>query len=211
MPIAKPLYLCNAMPKFTETVDKAHMRRISVIMFDVQIPDAEKDIGLADRIKANESRMVLDWYLLGAVRLIQANGFTASATLEHRKQVSLATTCPVRKWVGDQGVRLAGSDKAKDKAEVYESFRAWAVEMGIDTRRVFLPDREEFFSTLKDVLPGLDISRRRVPVPGIKGNQLRYCAHIQWGGEEPTAPPKTFDSFLSEYAPGVAMKLKAEA
>jgi phage/plasmid-associated DNA primase len=197
MPAAKPLYLCNSMPKFTESIDKAHWRRISIIPFDAQISEAEKVVGLAETILDTEAKLVLDWFLLGAARLIRNGSFTQSATLEERKTKALSSSCPVRKWADDQQVRK--SEKVREKSEVFEAFKSWVADVGIDTKRTFIPDRTEFYVILHNIFPDMKASRPRLVRKNGHKAQVP-CVHLDWGDMDSVSVSDELVAHLAESA-----------
>lgn len=159
IPVAKPLYLCNDMPKFTESLDHAHRRRISIIPFNVQISDEEKDIMLGDDILKYESRLFLDWCLEGAVRVCSQDGFTTNATLKASKEAALSMACPFTKWVSERKPKAVfnpGQDRKLMviKDDVYRDFKNWVDDAGITLDRgTRIPDRLDFFKRLNDAMP----------------------------------------------------------
>lgn len=72
---------CNELPKETESTE-AYFRRYIIIPFDVKIPEAERDINLADNVIKNELPGVFNWLLKGLERLIKQLEFTRSQKVD---------------------------------------------------------------------------------------------------------------------------------
>jgi hypothetical protein len=169
--VAKPLYLCNDMPRFTEGLDHAHRRRISAIHFDATIAGAEKEIGLAERIIEQESLMFLDWCLDGAARVCRQKGFTENASLDAQKTRALANSTPFTAWCSvrkPRPVRNPQWDTAfvKMKDDVFADFESFLEEQGMKGDKWLKTTHQmDFFKQLADRFPetrewGRDWERR---------------------------------------------------
>jgi putative DNA primase/helicase len=77
---AKLCFNCNELPR---DIDKHHayFRRLLIIPFNVQIPEAKQDKELAKKIIEKELAGVFNWILEGLERLIKNKRFTESVTV----------------------------------------------------------------------------------------------------------------------------------
>lgn len=78
---AKLIFNCNELPKEVEHTN-AFFRRFLIVPFDVTIPEQEQDRGLASKIIQQELAGVFNWILAGLDRLLKAERFTHSQSVE---------------------------------------------------------------------------------------------------------------------------------
>jgi putative DNA primase/helicase len=71
----KFLMNCNTLPRESENTH-AYFRRFQIIPFEVTIPEAERDIKLAEKIIENELPGVFNWLLVGLERILKNMKFT---------------------------------------------------------------------------------------------------------------------------------------
>jgi len=72
---AKLVFNCNELPQNLKT-NTAYFRRLSILRFDVTIPEAEQDKQLAVKIISSELAGVFNWILDGLTRLVHQKNFT---------------------------------------------------------------------------------------------------------------------------------------
>lgn len=114
----------NSPPKFRDRSD-AMKRRFQLIPWDQQITEERKEDALAEKIAANEMRVVFDWMLLGALRFM-ANGqrFGKSDDAESYKRQQFSLIDPLQLWLDDAGLELCETGRVYKEA-LFKEYKAW--------------------------------------------------------------------------------------
>jgi putative DNA primase/helicase len=116
----------NHLPRI-EGGDDAIWRRIRLIPFGVQIPEAERDPGLVDRL-TTELPGILAWAVEGARSwahhgLGDLPGRVRSATAEYRSESDV-----IRSWIEDARAEERGYRESS--GALYDSYREWCGRSG---------------------------------------------------------------------------------
>lgn len=128
-PTFKVLVAANHKPTVRAT-DHGFWRRIRLIPFEVQIPDAEKDRELGDKLLADRDN-ILAW-MIGGCEMWQRVGLApparvVDATAAYRAEMDVLGTFLAERCVLGAG-RMAGN------SELYQAFESWCKSSGEFTR-----------------------------------------------------------------------------
>jgi P4 family phage/plasmid primase-like protien len=118
----------NSLPTFVDKSDGI-WRRLRVIPFKEQIPDAEKDINLAAKIVASEMPGILAWALDGLAMVIKQGVVTDSKEGEKIKDEHRAG-CDHEQQFLAQHYKHGGEMSRVKAKDMYEKYREWMVENG---------------------------------------------------------------------------------
>lgn len=116
----------NARPKIRGT-DEGIWRRIHLIPFEITIPDAERDLGLGDHIRAHELPGVLAWMVRGAREYVD-NGMRPPDAVRAATAGYRAEQDPLADFLEERCER-DGSLKCTTDA-LYSAYRRHAAEAG---------------------------------------------------------------------------------
>lgn len=120
-PSLKLFISCNAVPSF-DGADSAMRRRLRVIPFEVEIPEADQDGDLAAKL-ADEAPGILAWAIEGA-REWYEQGLGNCPAVEAASAASSQAADPVGQFLEDECVR--DPDAFIPAADVAEAYGRWA-------------------------------------------------------------------------------------
>ena len=149
----KLLFLTNLPPRFRSGTD-AEARRLRILAFNVK--PAVKDVALKEKLKL-ENPGILNWMLEGLQRVvvekaIPFGGTSSAAAMDNFKRAN----DPVGSFIEE--CCETGSGKMVIKRELYEAFREWCEDAGLDGNRW----ESFFYKTLKQRRPELGNTRRLI-------------------------------------------------
>ena len=125
---AKFIFNCNELPKEVEHTP-GYFRRWLIIPFDVEIPKAEQDTELHNKIIKDELSGVFNWVLEGLNRLLEQKKFSncnaAKAALEQYKLESNS----VQMFLNDRNYQSSPNDY-KLIRDLYKEYRDYCIEDG---------------------------------------------------------------------------------
>lgn len=125
---AKFIFNCNELPKEVEHTP-AYFRRWLIVPFDVEIPKAEQDTELHNKIVKAELSGVFNWVLEGLNRLLEQKQFSncdaAKAALEQYKLESNS----VQMFLTDYSYS-ASADNYQKIVDLYREYKQYCVEDG---------------------------------------------------------------------------------
>jgi putative DNA primase/helicase len=117
---------CNELPKETESTE-AYFRRYIIIPFEVKIPEAERDIDLAEKIIANELDGVFNWLLKGLERLVANKKFTESEKVNNALAEFKRQADTVALFIDEYGLKPCKENK-RSLAELFANYKAFCSE-----------------------------------------------------------------------------------
>lgn len=125
---AKLAFNCNELPRDVEH-SEAYFRRFLVIPFTVTIPEAERNVELAQEIIRTELSGVFNWVLAGLKRLLAQKNFTVSdaakiALAEYRRESD-----SVMMFLEEEGYAKSLEDWVLLKT-LYAEYRSYCLEAG---------------------------------------------------------------------------------
>jgi putative DNA primase/helicase len=125
---AKLAFNCNELPRDVEH-SEAYFRRFLVIPFTVTIPEAERNVELANEIIRTELSGVFNWVLAGLKRLLRQKKFSPSeaaklALMEYRRESD-----SVMMFLEEEGYVLSLEDWVLLKT-LYAEYRSYCLEAG---------------------------------------------------------------------------------
>lgn len=125
---AKWLILGNHVPAVKDQ-SEGFWRRFDIVPFEVTIPAGSRDPMLAHRIIARELAGVLNWALVGLLRLLARGRFDANLPAPMRAAHAAARfeTNSVRAFVQEESVTLSTTTDTP-KTQVYASYKNWTIE-----------------------------------------------------------------------------------
>jgi putative DNA primase/helicase len=116
------LFICgNHKPRLT-SVDEAIRRRLLLVPFTVQIPPAERDVSLADKLK-EEWPAILRWCLDGCLEW-QRTGLSPPAIVRDATEAYFADQDTTKQWLEDC-IRDEGPFAFSRTAELFTSWKQW--------------------------------------------------------------------------------------
>ena len=125
---AKFIFNCNELPKEVEHTS-AYFRRWLIVPFNVEIPKAEQDTGLSNRIVQNELSGVFNWVLEGLNRLLEQKKFSdcdaAKAAIEQYKLESNS----VQMFLADYSYSTS-ADSYQKIVDLYREYKQYCIEDG---------------------------------------------------------------------------------
>ena len=125
VPQFKLLIAGNHKPSI-QTVDEAMRRRFNLLPFTVTIPDAERDLELADKLR-NEWGGILQWMIDGCVAW-QREGLKPPAIVAEATSDYLAAEDAHGRWLEDCCV--LGKQYFAPTADLFGSWRQWCEKNG---------------------------------------------------------------------------------
>src|SRR5262249_32721212 len=128
-PTARQVLATNNPPQFSDKSD-GPWRRMLLLRFVVQIPEAERVAGM-DSVeywqKAGELSGILNWALAGLHELRQARRFTVPAACQEDVEKLRTDSNPARRFLEEH--YQAGADEVS-AADLYAAYRKWCSENG---------------------------------------------------------------------------------
>ncbi|MGE4126377.1 MAG: hypothetical protein AB7E59_14135 [Pusillimonas sp.] len=136
-------------------------------LFDVTIPEAERDPLLAEKIINSEMSGVLNWLLEGLARLLNRGRFdpVKPDAISELDNYSRIRTDSVRGWVDDEDIGLL-TVCTTHKDSVYQAYADWVRRNGMVPQSA-----PRFWSSLGHMLPTLNTDGRVYE----NGKRLRSC------------------------------------
>ena len=119
---------CNELPKETESTD-AYYRRYIIIPFDVKIPEAERNINLADSIIKDELPAVFNWLLKGLERLVKQKEFTKSFKVDNALVAFKKQSDSVALFIEEYDYKPCTMRK-KALADLYPQYKTFCIDDG---------------------------------------------------------------------------------
>jgi P4 family phage/plasmid primase-like protien len=139
MPQFKLLIAGNHQPRL-RTVDEAIKRRIRMLPFTVTIPEAERDKGLTDKLKA-EAGGILSWCVEGCMEW-QRVGMQVPTIVTAMTEEYLHTQDSVANWIEAKCSLVRDAQTPRDS--LYQSYSAWA-----DWSRERRMSNREFYAAME--------------------------------------------------------------
>ncbi|MDQ8050723.1 phage/plasmid primase, P4 family [Luteibacter sp.] len=154
-------------------VDEAIKRRLHLIPFTVTIAPQDRDVGLAERLKA-EAGGILQWAIEGC-QAWQRDGLRPPAAVVAATDEYLEQQDVLGAWIEECCV-VGANEKAR-RGDLYKSFKAWAEKAG----EYVLPQKR-FVASIET--RGI-VSKMRDGVQYCEGLRVKPDAdHGQWGNWE---------------------------
>lgn len=129
--LGKWLILGNHIPAVKDQ-SAGFWRRFDIIPFPVQIPAAERDPMLAEKVIKDELAGVLNWALEGLARLLKRGRFDPCVpiAMQAATQSAKLETNSIHAWVLDQEIART-TTVTTPKSEVYALYTEWARSNGM--------------------------------------------------------------------------------
>ena len=164
-PTWKPCFMCNNLPKVSET-DYGTWRRIRAVPFLVQIPEAIQDRELTSKIVGNDLQSVLAWIVAGA-RMYFKEGLGSCTAVDELTQEYRLSEDVIGGWIEERcTVSLEVSNPVKD---LWESFSKWAEQEG----------HGRFVKQMNSSRFGRDLTRRGFPATKTNGLRVRKGIEVE--------------------------------
>jgi P4 family phage/plasmid primase-like protien len=119
-PQFKLIIVGNHKPSL-RSVNEAMRRRFHLVPFNVTIPEAERDLDLAEKLRA-EWPGILQWAIEGCIAW-HRDGLNPPAAVKDATEAYLANEDAVARWI-DDCCRLGSREAAKTQA-LYKSYCGW--------------------------------------------------------------------------------------
>ncbi len=130
---AKIIMNFNTLPKVAEQT-KGFIRRFLILVFDVTIPDHERDLELHKKIIENELSGVFNLVLEGLKRILENKGeFTHSKNTEKGLALFRASSDSVYRFLNDEDDPFEKTDKNHEAItlkELFELYKDFCIENG---------------------------------------------------------------------------------
>jgi len=169
-------------------VDEAFRRRIHLIPFGVTIPEAQRDLGLLDKLKA-EWPGILAWAIEGCLKW-QANGLNPPAAVRDATAEYLEAEDTINLWLEEHCER---SPNAWELSSVlFESWKGYAEQCGEPpgSRKRFVPMLEAKGFKLERTNKGRGVRGVRLR----EGNKHSGPTSMTLVTLEPVSPKKTVNT-----------------
>lgn len=126
-PRAKALISSNIIPHIRDKSDGV-WRRIVFILWQIQIAEENRIPDLDKKIIASELHIVLDWLLMGAVRIVQRGRFLTEdempASIKTQKQSMRLENDSVLAWTDEEGIHQTPNIWTENDV-IYDSYHDW--------------------------------------------------------------------------------------
>lgn len=160
---AKWIISSNTVPHIRDKSDGV-WRRIVFVPWKVQIDESKRIPDLDKRIIQNELHIVLDWLLMGAVRIVKRGRFLSEDEMPEiiragKREMRLESDS-VRAWVDDEGVHHAPTVWTPND-DIYKSYADWCdgaqrTPLGV----------EMFWKSIRNRFSGIETKQSRVSAGG---------------------------------------------
>lgn len=160
----------NSLPTFVDRSD-AIWRRLRIIPYPVQIPEAERVNGLADIIAATDMPGIAAWALAGLADVIRLGKVPDCPAGEAHKGRHRANCDHERQFLTEHYQQDA--DGRTEAKALYDQFRGWMADNGYKATGA-----GKFYSRVEEVFPGCAYKKARVGtdlawvIEGIRANVL---------------------------------------
>ena len=152
----------NTLPTFIDKSD-AIWRRLRIIPFAVQIPEAERDPDLASKIIDNELSGVMIW-ALGGLSEVMEQGRVVDSEAGKRVKHNHRLSCDHEKMFLDENY-VVGDDEDRIKSvDLYNQYRAWISANGYRALGA-----SKFYTRVEDILAGAMYGTMRIDLCLVKG------------------------------------------
>ena len=125
-PAIKLTFATNTVPRFNDKT-RGVWRRLTLMPYNVVIPDAEQDETLNQTLEA-ELPGILNWSIRGLQRLLEQEAFTVCPTCEAAKGQHQRDCDPFAQFV-DESLELRAEAQI-DKPELYKLYQSWCTNNG---------------------------------------------------------------------------------
>jgi putative DNA primase/helicase len=127
---AKLFFNANELPKDVEHTE-AFFRRLSIIGFDVTIPEAEQDKELSRKIIESELPGILNWVLKGLDRLLQNKNFSECEAVKKKIDSYRKDSNSVLLFMEEAGYS-ASKTESLPVPDIYREYKAFCMEGGFN-------------------------------------------------------------------------------
>ena len=121
-PTGKIHMATNHLPAF-ESGGDGMARRLRLVPWDVQIPEAERDKTLKDRIVSTEAAGVMAWLVRGAIAWNAAGGLSTPEIVKLRSGEHIEDADPIWPFIHERLV--TGPDYATEFQQIYGVYESW--------------------------------------------------------------------------------------
>lgn len=162
-PRAKWIISANTIPHIRDKSDGV-WRRIVFIPWQVQIAECDRTPDLDKQIIKKELHIVLDWLLLGAVRIVKRGRFLSESEMppiiQSQKQIMRLESDSVRAWIDEEGIHHAPAVWTAND-EIYTSYTDWCEAAQRTPLGV-----EMFWKSIRNRFPEIETKQNRVKING---------------------------------------------
>jgi P4 family phage/plasmid primase-like protien len=160
---AKFIISANTIPHIRDKTDGVWRRSI-FIPWQVQIAECDRIPDLDKLIIKNELHIVLDWLLMGAVRIVQRGRFLSETEMpqiiQSQKQIMRLESDSVRAWIDEEGIHHSAVVWTAND-EIYKSYDDWCESAQRTPLGV-----EMFWKTVRNRFPEIETKQSRVKING---------------------------------------------
>jgi putative DNA primase/helicase len=130
---ARLAFNCNELPKDVEH-NEAYFRRFLILVFDVFIPEDERNPNLAKEIISDELSGVFNWVLEGLDRLLAQGNFSYSEAAEKALENYRKESDSVALFVEEIGFeKVSTVEQSTLLKSIYSEYKAFCIENGFRT------------------------------------------------------------------------------
>lgn len=160
---AKWIISSNNVPHIRDKSDGV-WRRIVFIPWQVQIEESKRIPDLDKRIIKNELHIVLDWLLMGAIRIVQRGRFLSETEMppiiQSQKIIMRQESDSVLAWIDEESIHQS-CDTWATNDEIYKSYSDWCASAQRTPLGV-----EMFWKSIRNRFPNMETKQRRMKVNG---------------------------------------------
>lgn len=159
---AKWLINGNTVPAISDQTN-GFWRRFSIVEFNRNFEEHERDVMLADKVIENELSGVLNWAIEGLQRLMSRGRFpTLPEAMQRARDNGKTMTNTVLAFIQDQELKYEESAQT-DKSEIYMAYQNWCRDNGNSpvNSATFWTRMREQFKNMSEVQRRIDGRRVR--------------------------------------------------
>jgi P4 family phage/plasmid primase-like protien len=158
-PSALHVFAANALPPFRDGMDRGVRRRLLVVPFDHVVPEADRIIGIAEKIASTERDLLLGWALAGASRVLARQRLKEPDACLRALNSWMTSADPIHEWLSDPSEVELCPGTATHTRVAYQAFQQFALEAGWDRNSV--PPRAGFTQRVRGAgVKGIEYKRR---------------------------------------------------
>jgi putative DNA primase/helicase len=158
-PSAKWIIACNEFPRISDKSDGI-WRRFHVINWMVQIPENQRIYDLDKQIIKNELKLVLDWCLIGAQRLVRRGKFNELKAIQQASIAKRNENNNVAMFAEENNLTLASGNTYLIKDELYAKYREYCLDSGYAAH-----NKDNFFKQVYNLFPVINKDLKK-PING---------------------------------------------
>ena len=162
-PTAKWIIACNEFPRIGDKSNGV-WRRVQIIEWNVEITESQSIHNLEEQIIEKELRLVLDWCLEGAQRLLMRGKFNEPESIKAANDRKRHENNNVAMFSDETHLTLASGNEYLIKDDLYTMYREYCSASGYSAH-----NKDNFFKQLYSLFKGINKEMKK----SVKGKWIR--------------------------------------